>query len=694
MVPDDPLAVRHRAPHRRPPVDPADARRDASGTTRSTRTPDGGWGLHPEAPATSSSPTLAYVALRLLGLPPDDPLTSRGARLAPRAAGRRARHPDAGASSGSRFLGLYDYARHQPCPARAVPAARAGCPSTPPLLLPHALHLPRHRAISTAGGSGATSARSRTSSSRRALRRAPRRASTSRAHRHDRVAERSRTSGPGWLARRLADAPGASTSGSRPRRLRRRALAHCLERILYEQRQSRVPGRSRRSTGCSTASRSSRTTRASRPRRRASPAWRLALGGRRGGHPLRRRAVARLGHRLQRCRRAPRAARRRRAAARRARVAPTAFLAPPRCTRSCPTARPPTRPDPRRLVLLRRRAPLAGERLHRRGAGRHPAHPRARRRSPPGRADPVERLRAAVAFILARQNADGGFGTYERRRGSRLLEAMNPSEMFRQLHDRALLRRVHRLGDRRPGRASARRIPALLDARDRPRDRRAASLPARAPAADGALRRLLGHQLHLRAPSTSSEALRAAGVAGGRSGARPRRRLARRATSAPTAAGASTTRAASTERYVEHPESQAVMTAGRCSRCWRSSAPGAEPSSAASPGSRAASAPTAPGRRRPSTASSSAPRCSTTGSTGATSRPGRSRATPRSWGEPRGSRAIDAPHAGMRLASLAAPTPRNTPRVARQRRRATRPRAASEARTPPAPRRRTSSVIA
>jgi lanosterol synthase len=43
---------------------------------------------------------------------------------------------------------------------------------------------------------------------------------------------------------------------------------------------------------------------------------------------------------------------------------------------------------------------------------------------------PEERLRQAVAFILRRQNRDGGFGTYERRRGSALLEALNPSEMF------------------------------------------------------------------------------------------------------------------------------------------------------------------------------------------------------------------------------------------------------------------------
>jgi lanosterol synthase len=42
------------------------------------------------------------------------------------------------------------------------------------------------------------------------------------------------------------------------------------------------------------------------------------------------------------------------------------------------------------------------------------------------------RLALAVAFMLARQNADGGFGTYERRRGAAWLEGLNPSEMFGQ----------------------------------------------------------------------------------------------------------------------------------------------------------------------------------------------------------------------------------------------------------------------
>ena len=43
---------------------------------------------------------------------------------------------------------------------------------------------------------------------------------------------------------------------------------------------------------------------------------------------------------------------------------------------------------------------------------------------------PRDRLGHAVAFILSRQNDDGGFGTYERRRAPLWLERLNPSEMF------------------------------------------------------------------------------------------------------------------------------------------------------------------------------------------------------------------------------------------------------------------------
>ena len=51
---------------------------------------------------------------------------------------------------------------------------------------------------------------------------------------------------------------------------------------------------------------------------------------------------------------------------------------------------------------------------------------------PPERRIPADRLRAAAGFILSRQNRDGGFGTYERRRGGRLVARLNPSEMFGQ----------------------------------------------------------------------------------------------------------------------------------------------------------------------------------------------------------------------------------------------------------------------
>ncbi|GHF53227.1 squalene-hopene cyclase [Streptomyces mashuensis] len=46
---------------------------------RTTRTADGGWGMHPQAPPSAYATTLAYVALRLLGTDPEDPLTA-GAR--------------------------------------------------------------------------------------------------------------------------------------------------------------------------------------------------------------------------------------------------------------------------------------------------------------------------------------------------------------------------------------------------------------------------------------------------------------------------------------------------------------------------------------------------------------------------------------------------------------------------------------
>lgn len=41
-----------------------------------------------------------------------------------------------------------------------------------------------------------------------------------------------------------------------------------------------------------------------------------------------------------------------------------------------------------------------------------------------------ERLQAAIGFLLTRQNADGGFGSYERCRGKRWLKNINPTEIY------------------------------------------------------------------------------------------------------------------------------------------------------------------------------------------------------------------------------------------------------------------------
>lgn len=47
-----------------------------------------------------------------------------------------------------------------------------------------------------------------------------------------------------------------------------------------------------------------------------------------------------------------------------------------------------------------------------------------------GRATPTFDAGAAAEFLLARQNRDGGFGTYEARRAPRFLERFNPTDMF------------------------------------------------------------------------------------------------------------------------------------------------------------------------------------------------------------------------------------------------------------------------
>ena len=118
--------------------------------------------------------------------------------------------------------------------------------------------------------------------------------------------------------------------------------------------------------------------------------------------------------------------------------------------------------------------------------------------SPIGERIADARLEAAARFILRRQNADGGFGTYERRRGSAFLEAHQPLGDVRQLHDRALVHRVHRVVRGRAG-ALSRALPGRRCATSIERAiARGVALLALAPARRRLVPRLLGRQLHLR----------------------------------------------------------------------------------------------------------------------------------------------------------------------------------------------------
>jgi lanosterol synthase len=78
-----------------------------------TRTPDGGWGLHAQA-APSLYPTiLAYLTLRMLGLPPDEPMVERARRWIRSQPGGALAVPDQG-QLWLALLGLQPYRKVAP----------------------------------------------------------------------------------------------------------------------------------------------------------------------------------------------------------------------------------------------------------------------------------------------------------------------------------------------------------------------------------------------------------------------------------------------------------------------------------------------------------------------------------------------------------------------------------------------------
>ena len=226
-----PAAIVHRIVGRAP--DPA-ARAGMLRHFEVTRTPDGVWGLHPEAAGSVFVTTLVYVALRILGVPADDPMTSKARRWLHGQPGGVLAIPTWG-KLWLAFLDLYDYRGINPCPPELlllpgwlpVHPRRYYCHTRHIYLAMSYLYGRRIRAALGPLGDelchelyGLPRARVQFSIARRA------------------VSATDLRPGPRGLR---ADSPTSwcCTNGSRPRRSGGARSCTASRRILYEQRQSR-----------------------------------------------------------------------------------------------------------------------------------------------------------------------------------------------------------------------------------------------------------------------------------------------------------------------------------------------------------------------------------------------------------------------------------------------------------------------
>jgi lanosterol synthase len=177
---------------------------------------------------------------------------------------------------------------------------------------------------------------------------------------------------------------------------------------------------------------------------------------------------------------------------------------------------------------------------------------------PPAERIPLARLVQAMDFVLARQNDDGGFGTYERRRGGAFLEALNPSEMYGScMTERSYLECTSScIG------ALSRALGPLCDDASRPRVERAiargAALIRRAQRADGAWPGFWGVNFTYAIFHAVEGLLAAGALPGDPAIQRAARWLADK--QKPDGGWGEHHSGCLDGRYVEHPESQVIMT--------------------------------------------------------------------------------------------------------------------------------------
>jgi lanosterol synthase len=404
------------------PLDDA-AREGAIRQYRVTRTADGAWGLHPESGGYVFTTTLAYVALRLLGLPPDDPLAQPARRWLHAQPGGVLAIPTWG-KFWLALAGLYGYEGVNPFPPELFVLPR-GLPFHPRRYYCHTRYI--YLAIAYLYGRRFTGNLGPiVDDLRRELYPIPYEQIRFAAHRHA-VAAADLYVRPSALLRLAFD--GLAAYERRPLAgLRRRALDYCLDRILYEQRTSRYQGLSPVNglLNC------------------------LALLAHDPRHPDLAPSLAG----VESWKWLDEAEGLRYAGAR-SQTWDTAFAV--QALLSAPEL-PAGAIDPlRRAYRFLRQAQLTAEIPDYRQEGRdsalggwcfsdgahrwpvsdctaealsavlalHDKVPLAAEEQIPDIC-----LQQAAAFILSRQNADGGFGTYERRRASGILEWINPSEMY------------------------------------------------------------------------------------------------------------------------------------------------------------------------------------------------------------------------------------------------------------------------
>lgn len=394
-----------------------------------TRRPDGGWGLHPQSASYLFVTTLVYVAARLLDEPAEGELLRQARQRLATPPGICAL-PQWG-KIWLTLLGLYDRRGLNPCPPELflLPHWLPGAPSR---LYCHTRYI--YLGLAYLLGSGFTARLGPVGDALREELYGDIASTAAVRHRHDLAASDAYVM-PSRMLRLVYDAvwrlgawrsrlPGAAA-------LRRLALKACFDEIVYEERETRHQGLSPVNGLLNT----------------------LAIGLREPRSDLAR--ASRDG--LERWQWADDAEGLRYAGARSTTwdtsFAMRALLAAPHLA---PEGRDALRRSYRRLAAMQIAGDLPDRPAHRRdpidggwcfsdGGHRWPVsdctaealsaillcHQRPGLIAADDRlAD--NRLNAAVAFMLARQNRDGGFGTYERRRGGRIIERFNPSEMFGQ----------------------------------------------------------------------------------------------------------------------------------------------------------------------------------------------------------------------------------------------------------------------